>query len=133
MRRLRLATLFLCLSAFAAGCFEWSEDSQGNLQSVGLPGIPVWQSNAKPPAVSPTDIGFTPEEAAKMSGPVLVMPTANGMYRYRYYETGQNHCQEDVQKILASRAAYPTNDPAPFCTEHPTQPPAPKSGSLFGF
>ena len=78
MRRLILAMFVFCLSGLVAGCFEWSEDSKGNLQSVGLPGVPVWQSSAPPPPVSPAQMGFTPDEAAKMSGPVLVTPTATG-------------------------------------------------------
>lgn len=36
-----LLIIFLC--ALTAGCLQWTEDSDGNLQSVGLPGIPVWQ------------------------------------------------------------------------------------------
>jgi hypothetical protein len=125
------ATLLLCQFGLT-GCFTWTQDSQGNLQSVGLPGVPVWQSSAPPPAVSPTQMGFTPDEAAKMSGPVLVMPSASGAYRYRFYQTGQNHCAEDVQKLMASRAAYPTNDPVPYCTDKPTEPAA-KAGSFMGF
>ncbi len=131
MRPIAFAALLLCLCVLA-GCFEWTQDSQGNLRSVGLPGVPVWQSSAPPPAVTPTQLGFTPDEAAKISGPVLVMPSASGSNRYRFYQTGQNHCAEDVQKLMASRAAYPTNDPAPFCTDKPTAPPA-KTGSFMGF
>src|SRR5713101_882621 len=37
--RLRIGVLAL---AILCGCFSWSEDSQGNLKSFGLPGIPVW-------------------------------------------------------------------------------------------
>jgi hypothetical protein len=132
VRSLAFAGLLLCITGLA-GCFEWTQDSQGNLQSVGLPGVPVWQSKAPPPPVTPTQLGFAPDEAAQMSGPVLVMPSASGSYHYRFYQTGQNHCTEDVQKIMASRAAYPTNDPAPYCTDKPTMPPAQKSGSFMGF
>lgn len=133
MRSLVIATLLLCITGLA-GCFEWTQDSQGNLQSVGLPGVPVWQSSAPPPPVSPGTLGYTQEEAAKMSGPVLVMPTTAGPYRYRFYQTGQNHCVEDVEKLLAERAnnTY-ANGPAPYCTNQPTMPPGQKSGSLFGF
>jgi len=131
MRTTILASLLVCLCPLA-GCFEWTQDSQGNLRSVGLPGVPVWQSSAPPPTVTPTQLGYTPDEAAKMSGPVLVMPSASGSYRYRFYQTGQNHCAEDVQKLMASRAAYPTNDPAPYCTDKPTEPAA-KTGSFMGF
>jgi hypothetical protein len=68
-----------------AGCFQWTEDSQGKLQSAGLPGIPLWQSKAPPAPINPTEFGFTREEASKMSGAVLVRPTTNsGMMRYKY-------------------------------------------------
>jgi hypothetical protein len=60
------------------------------------------------------------------------MPSAAGSYRYRFYQTGQNHCAEDVQKIMAQRASNPTNDPVPYCTDKPTGPPA-KSGSFLAF
>jgi hypothetical protein len=42
------ATLF-GLSAFAAGCIAWSEDSSGKLQSVGVPGVPVWTAQKPSP------------------------------------------------------------------------------------
>jgi hypothetical protein len=114
-----------------AGCFEWTQDPQGHLQSVGLPGVPVWQSSAPPPSL-PTQLGFTPDEAAKMSGPVLVMPSASGSYRYRFYQAGQNHCAEDLQKMMAQRISTSTNDPVPYCSDNPTAPP-PKSGTFFAF
>ena len=121
MRLKQSAVLLFCLIALA-GCFEWTQDSQGNLQSVGLPGMPVWQSSQPPPPLAPTTLGFTPEEAAKISGPVLVMPTSSGQYRYRFYQTGQNHCVEDLQKMMAERATSYAVGPAPYCTD---QPPAP--------
>jgi hypothetical protein len=124
--------LLLCLCVLA-GCFQWTEDSQGNLQSVGLPGVPVWQSKERPPPATPASLGFTPEEAAKMSGPVMVIPSASGPYRYRFYQTGQNHCTEDVQKMLAERATSYATGPAPYCTDKPTQPPTKKSGDFFVF
>jgi hypothetical protein len=37
------------LSAFAIGCIAWSTNSQGNLQSVGLPGLPVWSAKTPSP------------------------------------------------------------------------------------
>ena len=123
--------LLLCL-CLLAGCFTWTQDSQGNLRSVGLPGVPVWQSSAPPPLISPTQMGFTPDEAAQMSGPVLVIPSASGAYHYRFYQTGQNHCAADVQKLMASRDATPTNDPAPYCSDKPTEPAA-KTGNFMGF
>jgi hypothetical protein len=131
MKQFAFTVVLLCLCGLA-GCFEWSEDSQGNLRSVGLPGVPVWQSSAPPPQVAPTQFGFTPDEAAKMSGPVMVMPSASGSYRYRFYQSGQNHCAEDVQKLIAARASNPTSDPEPYCTDKPTAPPA-KTGSVMGF
>ncbi|HXW83907.1 MAG TPA: hypothetical protein VEJ86_05850, partial [Candidatus Binataceae bacterium] len=68
-----------------SGCVEWSEDPQGNLNSVGLPGIPLWQSNRPPAPITPMDMGFTPEEAAKLAPPVLVEPpTPPRNYRYRW-------------------------------------------------
>lgn len=39
----------LGLSALAAGCIAWSTDQQGNLQSVGLPGVPVWTAQKPSP------------------------------------------------------------------------------------
>ncbi|HLI80513.1 MAG TPA: hypothetical protein VKV03_11055 [Candidatus Binataceae bacterium] len=114
-----------------AGCFTWTQDSQGNLQSVGLPGLPVWQSSTPPPPLT-TQLGMTPDETAKISGPVLVMPSASGSYRYRFYQTGQNHCADDVQKLMAQRASMPTSDPAPYCTDKPTGPPA-KSATFMAF
>ncbi len=63
-------------------------------------------------------MGYTPEEASKMSGPILVMPPDASVktYRYRYYQTRENHCQEDLQKMLAERAASNATFPAPYCT-----------------
>jgi hypothetical protein len=117
-----LGILVACLCVFA-GCFEWTEDSQGNLQSVGVPGVPIWQSKEPPTLMKPTDLGFTPEEASKLSGPVLVMPTANSRaFRYRYYQTGQNHCQDDLNKMLADRAQQNATGPAPYCSDNPAAP-----------
>jgi hypothetical protein len=28
----------------AAGCIEWSTNPQGQLRSIGVPGVPVWKS-----------------------------------------------------------------------------------------
>jgi hypothetical protein len=101
-----------------AGCFEWTEDPHGNLQSVGLPGLPVWKSKTPPAPPTPAEMGYTPEEASKMSGPILVEPPDASVktYRYRYYQTGQNTCQEDLQKMLSERAASNATGPAPYCT-----------------
>ena len=113
-----------------AGCFEFTQDSQGNLQSVGLPGVPVWKSSTADAPLT-TELGMSPEEASKMSGPVLVLPTAAGPYRYRFYQTGNNQCEQDLQKIMAQRASMPTSDPMPYCTDHPTKPPS--QGNFFLF
>jgi hypothetical protein len=69
-------------------------------------------------------MGLTSEEAAKMSGPVLVEPPIAPMnsYRYRYYQTGHNSCQEDLQKMLADRAESNATGPAPYCTDTPPAP-----------
>jgi len=102
-----------------AGCFEWTEDPHGNLQSVGLPGLPVWTSKTPPAPMTPAEMGYTPEEAAKISGPILVEPpdSSTKTYRYRYYQTGQNNCQSDLQKMLAARAASGATGVAPYCTD----------------
>ncbi|GEM_PF-1196672 len=118
------------------GCFSWTEDSQGNLTSVGLPGVPIWQSSpyaASAQPVRPTDLGFTQDEAAKLGGPVLVTPPAPPAtaWRYRYYPAGQNQCQADLDKLMAQRAAMGATGPAPYCTDNPTAPPA--KGSAFVF
>jgi hypothetical protein len=122
VRRALLGVLIVCL-CILSGCFQWTEDAQGNMQSAGLPGLPIWQSKAPPAPMKPTDLGFTPEQASKMSGEVLVMPTANsrGM-RYQFYQTGQNHCADDLKKLLADRTQQNATDPAPYCTVNPTQP-----------
>lgn len=102
-----------------AGCFEWTEDPHGNLQSVGLPGLPVWKSKTPPTPMTPAEMGYTPEEASKISGPILVEPPDGSVkiYRYRYYQTGQNNCQEDLQKMLAARAASNSTGLAPYCAD----------------
>lgn len=127
VRRAILVLVAICCCALA-GCFEWTEDSQGNLQSVGLPGVPVWKSKARPAPPTPEDMGLTPEEAAKVSGPMLVLPPdqSSKLTRYRYYQTGQNKCQEDLAKVLAERAASNATGDAPYCTEtsSTTQPPS---------
>ena len=115
-----------------AGCFQWTEDQQGNLQSVGMPGVPLWKSKTPPAPINLTDMGLTPEEASKVSGPVLVLPPdqTSKYTRYRYYQTGNNNCQRDLTKLLAERAADATGDP-PYCTETPTPPVA--KGNAFVF
>ena len=98
------------------GCVEWSEDYIGSLQSVGVPGVPIWQSKNPPPQTNQNGSVVTPEEAERMkSGPVLVMPSADGKYAYRSYEPGQNHCQDDLKQMLADRAGTAAIGPAPHC------------------
>ncbi len=77
--------------------------------------------------------GFTPEEASKVSGPVLVRPPDQSlkMYRYKYYPTGHNNCQQDLAKLLAERAASNATSDAPYCTGTPTAPPS--TGNAFIF
>jgi hypothetical protein len=77
-------------------------------------------------------MGISPDEAAKLVGPVLVWPpvppvTAN---RYRYYQAGHNNCQSDLQKMLADRAASSAAGPPPYCTENPPEPIV-KGGALL--
>jgi hypothetical protein len=132
LKRALLVTVSICCCALA-GCFTWTEDTHGNLQSVGVPGVPIWQSKTPPAPMTPSEMGFTPEEASKMSGPVLVEPpiSPNTNYRYRYYQTGHNNCVEDLQKMLADRAASSATGPAPYCTDHPSAPTMKGSGLIL--
>jgi len=132
LRRVVLVVVAICCCALA-GCFQWTQDQQGNLQSVGLPGAPIWKSKTPPAPLTPSEMGFTPEEASKMSGPVLVEPPDQSVkvYRYRYYQTGQNRCQEDLNKLLAERAASNATGDAPYCTETPTAPPSKGNAFIF--
>ncbi len=115
-----------------AGCVEWTQDSQGHLQSVGLPGVPVWQSSAPPPAVTPTQLRIRPRCGGANERAGCWLPSASGAYHYRFYQNGQNHCAEDVQKMMAARGAIASSDPAPYCSDKPTEPPA-RGGSFMGF
>ncbi len=132
MRRAVLVVAAICCCALA-GCFQWTEDQQGNLQSVGVPGLPIWQSKKPPAPINLTDMGLTPEEVSKVSGPVLVLPPVPPVKvtRYRYYQTGQNRCQEDLKKLLADRAASDATGQAPYCTETPTAPPSKRTAFVF--
>jgi hypothetical protein len=47
-----ITAMLLALTALAGGCIAWTEDPKGNLQSVGLPGVPVWTA-PKPSAQAP--------------------------------------------------------------------------------
>ncbi len=132
LRRAVLLVVAICCCALA-GCFQWTEDQQGNLQSVGVPGLPIWKSKTPPAPMKLSDMGFTPEEASKVSGPVLVRPPNQSlkMYRYKYYPTGHNNCQQDLAKLLAERAASNATSDAPYCTGTPTAPPS--TGNAFIF
>lgn len=123
MKRLLLVLGMICL-CMASGCFEWTEDSQGSLRSVGLPGMPVWQSKTPEPPLT-TSFGLTPDEASKLSKTVLVMPAAppSRAVRYQFYPIGKEHCQDDLQKKLAERTQLNETGPAPYCTDNPTAPP----------
>jgi len=131
LRRAVLVVVAICCCALA-GCFSWTEDQQGNLQSVGLPGVPLWKSKTPPKPISLTDMGMTPEEASKVSGPVLVLPPdqSSKTTRYRYYQTDHNNCQQDLAKLLAVRASDATGDP-PYCTETPTAPVSKGNALIF--
>jgi len=97
-------------------------------------GIPVWKANESATPLNPTEFGFTPEEASKLGGLVLVEPPTppSKNWRYRYYQNGQNHCEEDLKKILADRAQHNVTGPEPYCTDKPTSPPTVR-GNAFLF
>lgn len=120
------ATIVLLASCTMSGCFEWTHDPQGDTTSFGIPGAgaPIWQAKNNPPPLSPTDAGMTPEEAAKVGGPVLVWPPSATVktWRYRYYLAGQNHCQDDLNKILADRAQNGETGDTPYCSSAPGAP-----------
>ncbi|MGC2442572.1 hypothetical protein [Candidatus Binatus sp.] len=130
MRRAVLVAVAICCCALA-GCFEWTEDSNGQLKSVGLPGIPVWQAKKPSAPNGLTDMGLTPDQASKVSGPVLVVPpdSSNQLTRYHYYETGQNNCQQDLAKLQTGNGG--AGGQAPYCTETPAAPPS--KGTAFVF
>lgn len=139
---LKLSTPILILFCGLAqtGCFQWTEDPQGHMASVGVPGAaqPIWQSQSykdSPGYLTPTAMGMSAEDAAKVSGPVMVIPATPPatVYRYQYYYTGHNRCQEDVQKALAERSASGATGPEPYCTETPTGPPSGGTGTFFIF
>jgi hypothetical protein len=96
-----------------------------------MPGLNVWQSKAPPPAMTPADLGMTPDEAAKVSGLILVTPVGTRNYRYQYYPTGQNHCEDDLKKLLAQRSQTNETGSAPYCTDNPTAPPTTGHALLF--
>jgi hypothetical protein len=115
-----------------AGCIEWTMNPQGGLHSIGLPFIPIWTAKDPPAPATPGEMGISPQDAAKMGGPVLVWPPVPPVtaFRYRYYQAGHNNCQNDLEKMLADRAAN-ASGPAPYCTENPPEPLVKGSALLF--
>ena len=122
----------VCLCVLA-GCFEWTEDSNGKLQSVGLPGLPVWKAQKPGPPKGLTDTPLTPDQASKVSGPVLVVPPdqTDQVAHYRYYQTGQNTCQQDLAKMQAEKGASNSSGASAYCTETPPTPTS--KGTAFVF
>jgi hypothetical protein len=86
--------------------------------------VPLWKSKTPPAPLTPTEAGFSPEEASKVSGSVLVEPPTSSVkvYRYKYYPTGHNNCQEDLKRMLADRASNETG-PEPYCTDNASSTP----------
>jgi hypothetical protein len=134
LRRAVLVVVAMCCCALA-GCFEWTEDSNGQLKSVGLPGIPVWTAKKPAPPQGLTDMALTPDQASKVSGPVLVVPPdqTSQLTRYHYYETGQNNCQQDLAKLQAESGGSNSGGPQPYCTETPAAAAPPSKGAAFVF
>lgn len=95
--------------------------------------MPIWKSSAPPAEVTPTDLGLTPEEAAKVGGPVLVEPVGPGsrIYRYRFYPASNNRCESDLKKLLAQRKQDGVSGPKPYCTDRPTGPPVKGNALIF--
>jgi len=85
--------------------------------------------------MTPVDFGLTADEAAKISGPVLVIPSAppSRATRYRYYQTGLNHCQDDLKKILDAQRTSGATAPPPYCTTTPTAPVTQGRALILGY
>ena len=131
--RIKIFASLLIAMFMLAGCVEWTRDPAGNIKSVGVPGVPLWESKTPPSPMTPTAMGMTPEEAAKMGGPVLVMPPdppKSPTYRYRFYQATQNHCDDDLKAFMYARTQTGATGPAPYCT---TEPPAPAETQKGGF
>ncbi len=95
--------------------------------------MPIWQSKAPEPPLTTGALGLSPEEAAKLSKTVMVepaIPPARAT-RYRFYAKGQNHCQDDLKKLLADRAQRNETGPQPYCTDNPTAPPTKGSALIL--
>src|SRR5438128_9384493 len=73
----------------AVGCFEWTEDSQGNLKSVGVPGVPFWKAadtNSQPSTANSADAAaaINPEEAQlEVAGSAPAQPWLDRLNHYR--------------------------------------------------
>ena len=135
VRRVVSIAIAIYLSILS-GCFSWTEDSEGHLTSMGLPGVPVWQAQpnaAKEQPVTPTEMGFTNQEAANFGGPVLVEPPGQGSraWRYRWYPNGQNRCEQDLSNLLQARTQSGATGPLPYCTDHPTHPSMQGNAMIF--
>ncbi len=78
-------------------------------------------------------MALTPDQASKVSGPVLVVPPdqSSQLTRYHYYETGQNNCQQDLAKLQAEKGGSNAGGQSPYCTETPAPPPS--KGTAFVF
>jgi hypothetical protein len=128
-----MMALAILSSAFLAGCFQWTENPQGNVQSVSVAGAPVWQSKNASKPMTPAALGIPPDEAAKMGGPALVIPadSSNPQWRYRFYYENNNQCAADLAKQLAVRTQQNITGAAPFCSEAPPQPSLQGHGLLF--
>ncbi|HKF29583.1 MAG TPA: hypothetical protein VKB29_10140, partial [Candidatus Binataceae bacterium] len=52
---------------------------------------PVWHSQTNPTPITTADLGMSPEEAANVSGPVLVLPPTATVksWQYRYCQTAR--------------------------------------------
>src|SRR5215469_14750195 len=100
-----LAAALLCCPVLVFGCFQWTQNPQGKIQSVGVAGTTVWQPKQPSKPIAPADLGIPADQAAKMGGPVLVIPgdSGNPQYRYRFYYANNNQCAADLAKQLALR------------------------------
>jgi hypothetical protein len=132
LRLVALVVVAICCCALG-GCIQLSEDQQGNLQSVGMPGVPLWKSSKPPAPLKLTDMGMTPEEASRVSGAVLVLPPDQSMKatRYKYYRNGHNNCQQDLARLLADRASSKATGDPPYCTDTPVAPPTKTDAFVF--
>ena len=100
---------------------------------MGVPGATIWKSADASKPITPEQLGYSPEEAAKLGGPVLVEPadSSTPQWRYRFYYASNNQCAADLTKMLAARAQQNITGPAPYCTMTPPQPSLQGHGLLF--